>query len=226
MDQGVAQLALACLLFVGSHFALSGPLRAGLVRWLGARGFLALYSLVAMATLGWAIIAFGRSARGAPLWDGTAPLPWIAASVLTCFAMVLIAASFSGNPALPGANVAGLSARRPWGVFRMTRHPMMMGIALWGLGHLIAAPTQRTTLLCLSFIVLALIGSALQDRRKLAANGREWSVWQARTSFLPDLSQAGALGGAWLAGITAWLVLTAAHLYLGGVPAGIWVLAR
>ncbi len=226
MEQGISQLALACLAFVGSHFALSNPLRAGLTGGLGQRGFLALYSMVAIVTLGWVIVAFGGADRGAPLWDGTGPLPWTLASVLTCVAMVLIVASFGGNPALPGANLAGLSARRPWGVFLITRHPMMIGIALWAAGHIIAAPTQRIALMCLSFIVLALAGSALQDRRKRALDRREWSAWMARTSFVPDLAQWRALGGAWPVGIAAWLILTAAHLYFAGVPAGVWVLVR
>ena len=39
MDQEYAGLVAAALAFVGSHFALSHPLRAGLVKRLGAGGF-------------------------------------------------------------------------------------------------------------------------------------------------------------------------------------------
>jgi len=226
MDQGLFQLALACGAFVGTHLALSNPLRAVLVRGLGERGFLAFYVLVSFATLGWTIFAFHRAAAGWPLWDGTAPLPWLAASILTYAAMVLVIASLGGNPALPQANLAGLSARRPWGVFRVTRHPMMIGIALWAAAHIIIAPTQRTILLSLSLILLALAGSWLQDKRKLARNGREWSAWMARTTFWPDLRQLGALGTTWVVGLALWLGATAVHSYVAGVPAGVWVLAR
>jgi uncharacterized membrane protein len=226
VDKGLFQLTLACVAFVGTHLVLSNPLRRTLARKLGERGFLGLYSLVSIVTLAWTIFAYHRAVRGAPLWDGTAPLPWIAASVLTYVALVLILASLRGNPALPGANVAGLSARRPWGVFRLTRHPMMIGIALWALGHVLAMPTQRMIVLGIGFIVLALLGSHWQDRRKLASQGREWGVWMARTTFVPNLRQAGAIGATWMIGLVAWLAVTAAHLYFGNVPAGIWALVR
>lgn len=40
---GAGQVALAAAAFVGSHFALSHPLRGPLVARLGERGFLLLY---------------------------------------------------------------------------------------------------------------------------------------------------------------------------------------
>lgn len=39
--------------FVGTHFALSHPLRAPLVRVETERGFLLVYSLVTAGTIGW-----------------------------------------------------------------------------------------------------------------------------------------------------------------------------
>lgn len=226
MDESLFRLALACLAFVGSHLLLSNPLRPRLYKALGERGFLGLYSLVSIVTLGWLVLAYHRAARGAPWWDGTAPLPWIAASVLTLVGLVLVLASLRGNPALPGAKVAGLSARRPWGAFRVTRHPMMVGISLWALGHGIAMPTPRMIMLAVSLIVLALLGSMLQDRRKLAKFGGEWRAWMSRTTFAPNLAKLGALGSTWLVGTALWLGLTAAHLYFGHIPAGVWMLLR
>ena len=61
----VAPVALASAAFVGSHFALSHPLRAPLVGGSAKRGFAGLYSLVAFATLGWVIVAY----RAAPARD-------------------------------------------------------------------------------------------------------------------------------------------------------------
>lgn len=226
MTEGLLRLALACAAFVGSHFLLSGPLRRPVMRWLGEKPFMAFYSLVAFTTLGWAIFAFDRAPPAPALWDGTAILPWVLASLLTIVATVLLLGSFSGNPALPAANLAGLSARKPWGIFRVTRHPMMMGIALWALSHILVAPTPRTVLFHLSLIALALGGAAMQDRRKLARNNREWSAWMARTRFWPNWRAMGSIATLWAAGLLAWLVVTAAHLWLGGIPAGLWVIVR
>ena len=46
----LVSLAAASAAFVGSHFAMSHPLRAPLVATVGEKPFLGLYSLVALAT--------------------------------------------------------------------------------------------------------------------------------------------------------------------------------
>ncbi|BDT60759.1 hypothetical protein MasN3_42530 [Massilia varians] len=55
--------------FVGTHFLLSHPWRRPLVKAMGDKGFLALYSLVAFATLGGMAWASPRTPAGAPLWQ-------------------------------------------------------------------------------------------------------------------------------------------------------------
>lgn len=227
MNHDLAMLVLACLAFTGSHFLLSSALlRGSLVKALGPRGFLAAYSVVAFAAIGWMALAFDRTEVGEALWDGAGPLPWFAASVLTLVATALVIASLSGNPALPQAQVAGLSARKPQGVFTVTRHPMMIGIALWALAHAIVAPTARTLVLTGAIALLALGGSHLQDLRKQRELGREWRAWMSRTRFWPDLTRLGHLGGAWAIALVVWLALTALHLYAAGIPAGLFILLR
>jgi uncharacterized membrane protein len=87
----LAELAAASFAFVGTHFALSHPLRAPLVARIGEKGFLLLYSLVAFATLGWMIVAF----RAAPPADlpGSGELGWIGATLLTIPALLLVLGS-------------------------------------------------------------------------------------------------------------------------------------
>lgn len=222
MDWELISLVAACAAFVGTHFLLSNPLRKSMVRTLGERGFLMVYSLVAFATLAWIALAFHRASPAPALWDGTAIVPWIAASILTIAAMALFLAALNGNPALPMARLAGLSARKPWGVFRVTRHPMMMAFALWSVSHILIAPTARTIVLALAILLLALVGAKLQDARKLAQSGREWGVWMQRTNFWPDLGKLGDIGAIWIVAVLVWLGVTALHLWLANVPAGVW----
>lgn len=222
MLQALGGLALACLLFIASHLALSHPLRRPLVKAVGERGFLLLYSLIALALIVWIAVEFHAAAGLPPLWNGMAPAPWSIASLLTIPALALFLASLVGNPALPEAKIAGLSARKPWGVFKVTRHPMMMGIALWAVAHIIAMPSPRTLLVAGTMLILALAGASGQDRRKVRHNEREWGVWMQRTSFWPRLDQLDALGGTWIVAIILWFGLTWAHLWLGGIAAGLW----
>lgn len=64
----MTMLLLAAIAFVGTHFLFSHPLRAPLVRATGEGAFLGIYSLVALGTLSWMIIAYGRAPTSALLW--------------------------------------------------------------------------------------------------------------------------------------------------------------
>lgn len=225
MDQPIAELLAASLAFVGSHFAMSHPLRAPMVRVLGDKGFMAAYSLVSFATFGWMVVAFRAAPPWeSPLWTGRDELGWAIAMVLTLVALVLFLGSLRSNPATPDPRAAvGLETREPTGVFKVTRHPMMWGFALWAIAHIAIMPTGRTLVLAGAMAVLALVGAHLQDRKKEALMGPAWQAWEAKTSYWPRWSQLpGAGAGLWLAALVLWLGATWAHVWIAYVPAGIW----
>ncbi|MCH2487774.1 MAG: NnrU family protein [Erythrobacter sp.] len=217
----LTSLTAASIALVGTHFALSHPLRAPLVSRLGANGFLLLFSLVAAGCMGWMYLAFVR-APSANL-GGSGPIGWIVASLLTVPALVLFLGSLTGNPALPAPGAERLAAREPRGVFTVTRHPMMWGFALWAVAHLVLWWSWRTVIVALAILVLALVGARLQDRKKASQMGSAWTEWERRTSFWPRLSKLPRAGAVlWAIGIAAWLGVTWLHIGAGGIPAGIW----
>jgi len=220
----IASLLAANLAFVvGGHFALSHPLRAPLVRVLGEKGFLGLYSVVNIALFVWIVMAFRALGAGEELWNGKAQGPWIAASLLTVVAVVLLVGSLRGNPALPDTGGEAVRQAEARGVFAVTRHPMMWAIAIWALAHVLIAPNARTLITASAMAVLALLGAHLQDRKKEALLGDDWRAWEARTSFWPRWTALARVGPtAWGMGIALWLAFTWAHLWLAGVPAGFW----
>jgi uncharacterized membrane protein len=217
----LAELAAASIAFVGTHFALSHPLRALLVARIGEKGFLPLYSLVAFAALGWMILAF-RAAPSADL-PGSGELGWIVATVLTLPALVLFLGSLRGNPAFPDPRAAKPIARAPTGVFAVTRHPMMWGFALWALSHIVLWWSTRTMIVAGAVLVLALVGAHLQDRKKAALLGAGWTGWAAQTRYWPRWGRLLGAGAAlWLVAFAVWLAVTWAHLPSAGIPAGVW----
>lgn len=224
MDTQLAHLMAASVTFVGTHFALSHPLRGPLHNLFGVRGFQAIYTLVALASFGWVIEAFRHVPAGAtPLWDGTGSGQWIVASGLTLVASVLLVGSLRGNPALPDPRAAQLAAQEVHGVFHVTRHPMMWSIGLWAAAHAMVAATPRVLVLAGAMAFLALVGAHLQDRKKEALMGTVWQRWEATTSYWPRLERIGQAGtGNWIAGLALWLVATWGHIPLAYVPAGIW----
>lgn len=221
MDPALVSLLAGSIAFVGTHFALSHPLRAPLVARIGEKGFLPLYSLVAFATLGWMILAF----RAAPPADlpGSGEVGWIAATLLTIPALLLFLGSLRGNPAFPNPGAPKPATRAPTGVFAVTRHPMMWGFALWALSHIVLWWSWRTIIVGATILLLALVGAHLQDRKKAALLGDGWTAWEAQTVYWPrwsGLFRAGAV--LWLLSIALWLVITWAHIHAAGVPAGLW----
>ena len=222
MDYALVSLIAASIALVGTHFALSHPLRAPLVKRLGANGFMALYSITALACLYWMAQGF-RAAPPASL-GGSGAAGWIFASALTLVAVVLLFGSFRKNPALPAPGAADLAAtRQPTGVFAVTRHPMMWSFALWAVSHIALWWSWRTNIVALAIFTLALLGAHLQDRKKAVAMGDAWQQWQARTSYWPRLSKLLSAGWMlWLAALATWLALTWIHIAMAGIPAGIW----
>ncbi|CAE6749887.1 NnrU family protein [Paraburkholderia haematera] len=221
-------VAAAAVAFVGSHFLLSHPLRGRLVRAIGETGFQGIYSLVAFATLGWLIVAYRKAPLTAPLWpvgDGL----WALATVVMLIASILLLGSLIRNPALPTGGRPSAFPETARGVYAITRHPMMWSFALWGLCHIAVFPVAKNIIVAVAIVVLALVGAALQDRKKEQLQPDLWPVWESKTSYLPFAAIAAGrarLGGfglhALLGGLVVWLVATWAHMPLTGWAAGIW----
>ncbi|AWW73318.1 MFS transporter [Erythrobacter sp. KY5] len=221
MDGTIITLIAANAAFVGTHFIMSHPLRAPMLKMLGKLGFQIAYSLVSIATLAWVYFAF----KAAPPSDlpGSGQIGWIIATLLTLPAMVLLAGSLMGNPALPTPQAEAQARAAPRGVFTITRHPMMWGFALWALSHIVLFWSLRTTITALAMGILALVGAKLQDRKKEALMGDAWHQWKANTSYWPRLggfAKAGALP--WTLGLIAFVFFSWLHWPLGGIRAGIW----
>lgn len=224
----MSMVMIAAIAFVGTHFLLSHPLRAPIVGRVGEKGFLALYSLVAFATLGWLVAAYRSEAVTNMLWpvgDGL----WAIATIVMLLASVLLMGSLIGNPAMPDPAGAVQVPAQAKGVFAVTRHPMLWAFALWGLSHILVYPVAKNIIVALAILILSLVGAALQDRKKERLQPEQWREWVAKTSYWPFAAIAagrarfGQFGAHALAGgVVLWLAATWAHMPLAGRAAGIW----
>ena len=178
------QLYLACAAFLLTHFIPSTPLRPALVGAIGEKGYLGAYSLLAFATLGWMIWAYGK-APAEPLWQGLRLAPAIAMP----FAFVLIACGLlSRNPTAVGQAKALQAAEPARGILRVTRHPMMWGFVLWSAAHILARGEMKSTVFFGTFLLLAALGALLIDRRKEKTLGEDWQRFAKATSYFPFLA--------------------------------------
>ena len=224
----VWMVAIAAIAFVGTHFLLSHPLRAPVPGVVGERGFFGVYSLVAGVTLAWLVIAWRAAPPGPLLWVPD-NITWAIVTLVMLLASILLMGSLIRNPALVNPGPARPAPAEARGVFAITRHPMMWSFALWALCHMAVFATPANLVLCAAIVVLALVGAALQDRKKAQLQPEVWPEWEAKTSYWPFAAVAGGkarlggfgghdLGG----GLVLWLVATWAHIPLAHAAAGVW----
>jgi uncharacterized membrane protein len=221
-------LFLAMLGFVAGHFLLSAPpLRDRLVAAVGEKAFLGVYSLVMVAFLAWAVIAY-RAAPALPLWD-LGPVGRRLPLVVMPAALLLAVAGFTTRSATAVGGEAVLAAGRGAnGIFTITRHPFLWGAGLWALAHLAANGDQASLILFGGIAVLSFGGMLAIDHKRAASGGEAWRRFSERTSVLPF---AAALAGrtrvdwggiGWLrlaAAVAIYLGLAAGHGWMFGVVA-------
>ena len=102
------------------------------------------------------------------------------------FALLLVVCGLlTRNPTMVKQERALKSGAPARGILRVTRHPLMWGFALWAASHIVARGDAAAVIFFGGFLVLALSGTVLLDRRKAAALGDDWRRFAALTSNLP-----------------------------------------
>lgn len=215
---GWAEFIAAFGVFFLSHSIPVRPkVKAWLVARVGQRGFTLGYSLLSLAVLAWVIGAAGR-APFVPLWGWAAWQGPVTVSLMLVVCVILGLAIARPNPfSFGGANNARFDPARP-GIVRVTRHPMLLALALWALGHMVPNGDLAHVILFGCFAGFAGMGGVLIDRRKRRAMGAEWvRLEHARR-------QAGPVPQSWPAavlrsalGCVLYALVLGAHPYLFGV---------
>ena len=178
-------LILGLVLFLGMHSVrvFADDFRTARIQAWGANGWKAAYSVVSIA--GFALIAYGYGlSRAAPvdLWN---PPVWTRhlASLLTLPAFILLFA-----PKIPGSHL-----RAKLG------HPMVLGVKLWAVAHLLANGRLADVLLFGGFLLWAIL-SFRAARARDRAQGTVYPV----VGISRDLITVAVGVGAWVA-FALWL---------------------
>ena len=207
----MTHLVIASIAFLATHYIASKPLREVLVATMGS-AYLAAYSLIAFITLGWMIWAFYH-APFINLWYAVAmrPVPLVLMPVAMVFGVCALA---TPNPTLVGRERLLKSASPARGILRITRHPLMWAFALWAVGHIAARGDAAALVFFGTFVVLAIAGAWLIDRRKAAALGDDWKRFAAVTSNIPFAAIVAGRNQFKLAEIGWWKILLGLVLYV------------
>ena len=177
----LAQLVVATLAFVATHFVSSTPLRGAIAGAIGEKAWLGLYSLVAFATIGWMAWAYTKAPLQ-PLWPGLRLLPL---AVMPFALALLVGGLMIRNPTAVRQERAMRSSTPARGMIRITRHPLMWSFMLWSAAHVLARGDVASLVFFGGFFVVAALGTVLIDARKRTSLGEDWQRFAALTSNIP-----------------------------------------
>jgi uncharacterized membrane protein len=172
------------VLFPATHILMShGRLRETLVRTLGDEWrFRGVYTLVSFLTLGPAVAIWSLNRQLGPrLWELPLWLERAIALPLMLLAVVLFVMMLAAPS--PASMRPGSTAVR--GVLSVTRHPMNMAFACFGLAHVAANGYLADMFFFGQFAVLGLVGAFHQDARIARDRGDRYREFMSQTSVLP-----------------------------------------
>jgi uncharacterized membrane protein len=221
-------LVTAALFFVGTHIGIGAtPLRDELIERVGARIYRLLFSLVSLVAIVWLIVAF-RAAPLVPLWWGGVVLDALTLLVMPVATLLVVASLTQANPTAIGQAPDPDAPEPARGMLRVTRHPMMWGIGLWAVAHVLANPDLASVVFFGAFAVLAFAGALALDHRLTRQNRPGWGVFVQRTSYVPFAAiLEGRQSFVWAEigwqrvglALAIYAVLLVAHPWLFGVAA-------
>ncbi len=207
-------LIIACGLFLGIHFFISGTaLRGVIVGRIGEGPYQGLFSLASIGALAWLIYAYS-AAPFVPLWDRHVVLDWIAVVVMLPAVVLLVAGLTTRNPTSVGQGKALKDESPAVGIVKLTRHPFLWSVALWGLAHVLVNGDGASLVLFGGFALLALIGPHLIDAKQAKRDPESWERFSAVTSWLPFAAIAQGRTSLSLGEIGWWRLLLGLVLYV------------
>jgi len=181
-------VVLLALVFAGSHIGLAThPIRSRLVARFGEPGFRAIFSCVAAISYSLLAVWYADHRAGGPpgLALGESPVLRWPLIALVAFGVVLIVGGFADYTGGPYDLARPRTSRAPRGLERVTRHPFLMGVALFAGAHALLAPHRVGALLMLSLALLAVVGARHQDAKLRGLRGVQFADYLAQTSTVP-----------------------------------------
>jgi uncharacterized membrane protein len=176
-------LVIAAILWVGIHVGLAGTgLRGVAVRLLGPTAFMVVFSLLSLASIIWLVQAYG-AAGTTPWWVAPNWLRWCLVALMLPAFILVVAAYTQPNPTAVGQKLPANG--EPRGIQRVTRHPMMSGVTLWSLIHIIGNGDSASTAFFGAFLLTAVLGMPSIDAKLAKRDPAGWRRLAERTSVLP-----------------------------------------
>ena len=185
-------LILGLMVFLGAHSVriFAGDWREAQIVSLGEMRWKGVYSLISAVGLGLIIWGYGMArAEPVPLWPSPVWTRHVAA-LLTLPTFILLVAAY-----LPGSHIKA-----------KVGHPMVEGVKLWAIAHLMANGNLADLLLFGSFLAWAVVNSIAARRRDRVAGRTYPALGWSRDAMVITIGLVAwglfaMVGHAWLIGV-------------------------
>jgi uncharacterized membrane protein len=149
---------------------------------LGKNGYMAAFAVASLIGLGWLVVAYNR----APHLVTWGMLEWwkpIAIILMVAAALLVVIGLTTPNPTSVAQE--GRLGQPPQCIVRITRHPFLTGVGLWGLVHLIGNRDLASLVFFATWAIVALAGTVSIDAKRRRLLGTGWEPFAAQTSIVP-----------------------------------------
>jgi uncharacterized membrane protein len=225
----MTNLVVAALAFAGIHPLISGStVRARLVAALGEPRYRGLFSLFSLGGLVALVLAY-RAAPHVPVWSPPPLLHLVSALLMIPAVFLVVVGVMTKGPTGIGREKLLRNPESTHGVLRITRHPFLMGTAIWSAAHLLVLGDAAAMTFFGPFLYLGLTGPARIDRRQRKLFGADRRRFDEVTSVIPflaiaqgrnrlDLREVGWMRCAAAIGVYAFLLILGHRLLFGVAP--------
>ena len=181
-------LALACAFFLALHLMISATsLKDRVIGRIGGTAYYILFSLLSLGGLIWMSVAFGV-ALGDPmnvvLWS-SGPFLRVVGVIGNFFAFLLVVIGYTSPSSTNLAALWRMPDHPVQGVIRITRHPVLAGVGLWALTHIVCNGNLAAWIFFGSLLALCALGANTIDRKRAALMGEVYDKIRRRTSIVP-----------------------------------------
>jgi uncharacterized membrane protein len=224
-DMAWWEVSLSALVFLGLHVGISGsPVRQKMVERLAEKGYQIVFSVLSVLALIWLVAAW-RNAPELNLWS-VPGLSWLPVLLMPIATVLLICAYSAPNPTAIGGGRFLKEENPAKGIFRVTRHPLMVAIVIFSFSHILTSGDLADLILFGSLFMTAALGMPSIDKKLHDRNAESFDRLAAVTSIIPfvaimqgrntlSLSEIGILRLA--GGLALYVVMLYGHEYLSGV---------
>jgi len=207
-------LVFATAFFLFTHVGIAGTrLRFVIVERIGDTRYIVFYSIISTIGVVWLFAAY----LGAPyveLWGQLYGLRVVVLlAMLLAFAFIIIGLT-SRPQTLFGTAALEYRLEDVAGIARVTRHPILIGLLLWSVTHMIVNGDVAALILFGSLTLLTAVGIVSMDTKREKRLGDDWPPFAAHTSVTPGRAIWQRRNRLVLAEIGWWRALAVALAFL------------